>query len=92
MRMSHFEYLVLGWWSNTSSAMSPIDLVIKTSMENIECPALFLYDLLAEYTCYKKKVFVDREYSLESIKARHKACAGLYENVDLEGLLEELRF
>lgn len=76
---------------DTSRVSVPVDMILKTIPENTECPAFFLYDVLSEYMCYKKKVFVNREFSLETIKERHKKVAGCWEGMNLEEALSHLK-
>ena len=76
---------------DTKKVSAPMDMILTADLDNVDCPALFLYDLLAEYIFWKRKVFEGRDFSLDAIKARHKACACIYRDIDLEGMLHDIK-
>lgn len=75
---------------DTLRVFVPVDKILRTVPDNAECPAFFLYDMLSEYMCYKKRVFINREFSLETIKERHKKAADCWKGINLEAALSHL--
>lgn len=67
-----------------------VTMILKDIPDEVDCPALFLYDLISEWICYRKGVFIKNNFNLETIKLRHSSIKECWESLDLNRLLSEI--